>query len=405
MGNHKKNEKNYFYILSNGNIKLNFSSSEKDKNKKFQEIFKNKIQSFDSISLLLSKYVPINGENLSIDNGIKKDFLKGLIDNFNSKFKKNNQILTYKDKQTKEILKILSNQGYVELINDNFKTDSRLVLGLGSHHVLETSLTFDHIYGIPFIPASSIKGSLRAIYFLNFIYNLSLETLELEKVNKIQEIFYESFLFDYITPNEHINDNNNNYFEILKKLGSENEFIFILKLFQNIPKGVNIIDDIKIDNIKMYLIKVFLLFGTQDFKGLLLFLDSYPDNFENNLFDLDIINTHYQNYYMSNATPGDWEEPIPIFFLTTSKEVPFKFNILFDYHRAKKLLNYLSNDSNELPERLNNNIKKVLLEIIDKNFENLKNELKSMINLLLKDIGIGAKTRLGYGLFKENNKK
>ena len=37
----------------------------------------------------------------------------------------------------------------------------RFVLGLGGESVYETSMTLHHIYGIPFLPSSSIKGVLR----------------------------------------------------------------------------------------------------------------------------------------------------------------------------------------------------------------------------------------------------
>lgn len=42
-----------------------------------------------------------------------------------------------------------------------FKTDWRLVVGLGGASVYETSMTLHHIYGIPYIPGSTVKGILR----------------------------------------------------------------------------------------------------------------------------------------------------------------------------------------------------------------------------------------------------
>ncbi|MGC9055046.1 MAG: sugar-binding domain-containing protein, partial [Candidatus Hydrogenedens sp.] len=55
------------------------------------------------------------------------------------KFKKDNKVLLYKINQNKDILDYLLNQGYIKVIDDTFITDSRLIIGLGSHHVLETS--------------------------------------------------------------------------------------------------------------------------------------------------------------------------------------------------------------------------------------------------------------------------
>ncbi len=42
----------------------------------------------------------------------------------------------------------------------------RMTVGLGSPSVYETSITLHHIYGIPYIPASAIKGVLRTYYIL-----------------------------------------------------------------------------------------------------------------------------------------------------------------------------------------------------------------------------------------------
>jgi len=44
----------------------------------------------------------------------------------------------------------------------DFKIDWRLVVGLGGASVYETSMTLHHLYGFPYIPASGIKGMVRA---------------------------------------------------------------------------------------------------------------------------------------------------------------------------------------------------------------------------------------------------
>lgn len=48
-----------------------------------------------------------------------------------------------------------------------------LVVGLGGHSVYETSMTLHHIYGVPYIPASSIKGVVRSWIILNEYENES----------------------------------------------------------------------------------------------------------------------------------------------------------------------------------------------------------------------------------------
>jgi CRISPR-associated protein Cmr6 len=51
---------------------------------------------------------------------------------------------------------------FPNLIKPVFKPEWRFVTGLGGHSVYETGITLHHVYGIPFIPASSIKGVLRS---------------------------------------------------------------------------------------------------------------------------------------------------------------------------------------------------------------------------------------------------
>lgn len=49
-----------------------------------------------------------------------------------------------------------------------FKTDWRLVIGLGSASVYETSITLHHIYGFPYIPGQAVKGVTRNYVICEF---------------------------------------------------------------------------------------------------------------------------------------------------------------------------------------------------------------------------------------------
>ena len=49
---------------------------------------------------------------------------------------------------------------------DNLSTQWRLAVGVGSSGPLETGMTLHHLYGFPYIPASSIKGIARACSYL-----------------------------------------------------------------------------------------------------------------------------------------------------------------------------------------------------------------------------------------------
>jgi len=47
------------------------------------------------------------------------------------------------------------------------KPECRFVIGLGSESVYETSMTFHHVYGIPYIPGSAVKGVTRSWVIIN----------------------------------------------------------------------------------------------------------------------------------------------------------------------------------------------------------------------------------------------
>lgn len=49
----------------------------------------------------------------------------------------------------------------IELYCVDATVDWRLIVGIGSEHIQETNMTLHHVYGIPYIPGSAVKGVLR----------------------------------------------------------------------------------------------------------------------------------------------------------------------------------------------------------------------------------------------------
>jgi CRISPR-associated protein Cmr6 len=97
------------------------------------------------------------------------------------------------------------------------KIADKLIIGLGSASVYETSITLHHIYGVPYIPASAIKGSFRSYLIHKYFEN------ELKKYDD-----YSKF---------------------------ENEILFKTKWFVDI-------------------------FGTEDIQGKVYFFDSFSNNID-----------------------------------------------------------------------------------------------------------------------------
>lgn len=326
----------------------------------------------ENVSLLLTKYIPLiaKEENYSVlekDIFHKKEYfsLLSLI------IKKIEKKSVY-DNQNKIVL-----EGFNTLIDTTLETSNRMVCGLGASSVLETSITLHHIWGVPYIPASSFKGVCREVAFWKLVEerNIKLDNLEDQKEQKRFEDFQKEFYGEL-----YINDCN----------------------------------DIKIFAYQ-------LLFGAQDFKGLLLFLDIYPDlkDCNNNILEMDIMNPHYSEYYNDQegkTPPGDWENPVPIFFLTVKTGIKFNFRVLFDEWRWNKIKsegitikrnneNYHVNfsDHNEFDDK--NKIVFVDIKEIENLLTGEDNFLKNIIIDALTNYGVGAKRNLGYGNFKIQNNK
>ena len=77
--------------------------------------------------------------------------------NFGDLFSKKSQL---SDRILTSAKSLFPNKG--QLVSAQFKPEWRFVTGLGGHSVYETGITLHHVYGVPYIPASSIKGVLRS---------------------------------------------------------------------------------------------------------------------------------------------------------------------------------------------------------------------------------------------------
>jgi CRISPR-associated protein Cmr6 len=341
------------------------ASKEEAKSKFFDDVWKSFTEKFGDIpsfSLILHKYVPIidakithkNGkqeewfslEKESIGGDSKKLFLDKFIETLGISKDFYEKIREFSDRIKRQI-EDLEKQGYKKLFSESLKTSSRLIVGFGAEHVLETSITLHHLFGIPYIPASAIKGVVRMVSFWEIAENLKND----KEIEELQKYLYDEQI------EEELNDVE------LKHKCLEHECL-----------------------------KHKLLFGTQGFKGLLVFLDAYPEvEAGKEIFELDIMNPHYTEYYTKGETPGDWESPKPIVFLTVKKDIPFHFTVLIDEYRIEEILN-----DKDFPKEAK--------EIIEKwksdNYSELNETVKKWVGEALKEFGVGSKTRLGYGIFE-----
>jgi CRISPR-associated protein Cmr6 len=219
----------------------------------------------------------------------------------------------------KQIIMQLQKEGY-NLENFPLSISWRLVIGLGASHPQKTSMTLHHIYGIPYIPGSAIKGVTKHWAVLKFA----------EEVSKSENIKFEKAIDD------------------------------VSKALENGEKM-----DLKVEDLEFS--QLIEIFGTQEKQGKVIFFDAYPVG-EINL-KIDIMNPHYPKYYDGKEPPADWDSPMPIKFLSLE-------NTTFRFYLATK--------------------------VRDDFEKNLLNKARELLFEALSNFGIGAKTSLGYGLFKNN---
>jgi len=192
-----------------------------------------------------------------------------------------------------------------EIVTIKAKLSSPLITGIGEPHPHEIGMLFDHNLGIPYIPASTIKGITRFAHILERL----------------------PFLEDRVQVDK---------------------------------DGLEYFDD---ENDQM----ISSLFGNQEKRGSVIFMDAYPENIPD--LHVDIMNPHYGEYYSDDKNkipPADYLNPTPIKFLTVQKGTVFIFRSL------------VRND-----------------------VAGLADEVKKAYVRALTEEGIGAKTSLGYGLFRD----
>jgi len=155
--------------------------------------------------------------------------------------------------------------------------------------------------------------------------------------------------------------------ELEKELSEEVEGIYY-----QIPDRINIIlDNYTIENPVGTFRKIF---GSKKRRGQVIFFDAYPVEFKpSEHFEADIMNSHYGDYYQSGKAPADWLSPNPVHFLALKEGIVFEFSL-----GLAPL------------EPMENNEEKLLLATA-----------RRLLEVGLKNFGVGNKKRKGYGWFSD----
>jgi len=246
----------------------------------------------------------------------------------------------------------------------------RMALGLGGESVYETSMTLHHLYGIPYLPSSSIKGVLRS-WFITHFFAQPENVPDYEKnyplVNAEFRAITESKLFCSIfgCPK----DSKKVIFgsgkpKLKKNKKGEYEYAYD--------------EDATIS----------ALGG--EHQGLVTFFDGIPNVAP--IIKTDVMNVHYKDWYkdINYIAPTDTQSPVPIFFLTISGENGLTFQTHLGAKKQITLKDIGGDYHRFLVGNLNLNADSQLLDFV-----------KHHLTQALTQHGIGAKTAVGYGYMKE----
>ncbi len=307
------------------------------------------------------------------------------VDNFNLKFHKAARIIPGKDKfyfykndyrksrdgrESGDAFMIRANYGHIDFDQiakrlENmaaaqpdsrritFSPDWRFILGIGGANIYETGITLHHIYGFPYIPASSIKGLTRSWIVQNcFGTETDSEATAFSRSKLLCDVFGCPEEIPY--GDEKPRKKKPSYYKIHEKR-----------------------------------------YGFSEKQGSVFFFDAMPTKAPR--LEIDIMNVHYPDYYNDSdnnksVAPTDFQNPNPIPFLAVGKDSPF---ISFISAKKEQTIEALDPDFGQetptgallLPEGLTG--KSSVLEFAE-----------AWLKKALTEHGIGAKTAVGYGFMQ-----
>ncbi|HRE46692.1 MAG TPA: type III-B CRISPR module RAMP protein Cmr6 [Aggregatilineales bacterium] len=222
----------------------------------------------------------------------------------------------------------------------------RLIVGLGGKGPMEFGLTVQHVCGLPIIPGSALKGLTRAYALLTIAAQFNISLLNSKELNE-GKLSSHLDLLD----------------AALAGVKEDRE-----KMWGELLHAVSKLDrkGLEDDPAARAYAEVF---GSQDAAGTCVFFDAVIAGVEGlpkqgKLFKVDVMTPHFNSYYQGNGAPHDAEYPVPVPFLTVTHGVTFAFAVAARKGHTPPL-----------------------------------DTVTGWLQAALNELGIGAKTAAGYGVF------
>jgi len=278
-----------------------------------------------------------------------------------------------------------------------FEVAWRLTAGLGAPSAFNVGFTLHHLFGVPYVPGSSVKGILRHFAMLTAIaaplgihpidvsmlsdmvavrgWKAAHQSTALEWLERLLSALYDSPRMMPEVDQKAAKDELDGLKHELQNPHPQNQHLYTW------PRGESLIlqGDCTVQKIWDGLrdtpyrgcAQFCRIFGSTHRRGEALFFDVLPAVNPLPHLKLDIMNPHYREYYTdpTTAPPADYHEPKPVYFMSVNRGAQFH---AFVAVRDRELL---------LP----------LIGHVDG--ENWTGWLPRA----LQEWGIGAKTHAGYG--------
>lgn len=228
----------------------------------------------------------------------------------------------------------------------SLRAASRVVVGLGAESVLETSIRLHRVYGFPIIPGSALKGLARSYALWQVAAELGVPALPLEELLGREKAKAR-------TP----------FQKLEASLDDPDKWYGKLKEDNALPSDAPL-RGMELSTFKEKVKPLRSAFGTIASAGKVIFFDAVPADPANLVLDLDVMTPHYSQYYQGgNTPPADYLKPDIIFFLTIAPDSEFLFAV--------------ASKDGDLAEKA-----------------------QMWLQAALCEMGAGAKTAAGYGLWR-----
>jgi CRISPR-associated protein Cmr6 len=226
----------------------------------------------------------------------------------------------------------------------------RIVVGLGAESVLEASIRLHRVYGFPIIPGSALKGLARSSALWQVAEQLGVPALSLEERSARDKAGARTPLQKLEAYLDESADNRRA--QLLDELRRDKAMLPSSPLHQ-----------LNLAAVEETTKPLRLAFGTMGDAGKVIFFDAVPADAARLKLDLDVMNPHYSQYYQGSAPPADYLNPVPVMFLTIAPGSEFRFAVA----------------SKEAT---------------------LAQQAQRWLQAGLGEMGVGAKTVAGYGLWR-----